>query len=108
MNVLKRSLILILMALLLPWGAFGTTFPDAATPFVSAEVDTDRVMEISVKKRKCRTATLPGSSCGPDVLDEQAFAISPAAPIVRVMFRQDDLWHTQFGHSPPKGPPRFS
>ncbi|MEI4261654.1 hypothetical protein [Roseovarius sp. D0-M9] len=108
MNVLQRSLTLILMALLLPWGAFGASFPAVEVLSVSAENIIDRVEVSASEKRKCRTASLPGSPCGPDMNDGAVIAIFAASPVGDIFFRDGDWPRARQGPAPSTGPPRFS
>lgn len=85
MSMIRSIAILILVLAVLPWGAFSAVFVPRAnvmvqpeTNFVSVEPDQAQFLMaqddgrglaiIAPQQKRCRTATLIGASCGPDVL----------------------------------------
>jgi hypothetical protein len=83
MRVLHSVAILLLVLVMLPWGAYsGARVPASTAQKVSLEAFEDEVGDLIVevaeardertalavqKAKECRTASLPGSPCGPDV-----------------------------------------
>ncbi|SFR15140.1 hypothetical protein [Poseidonocella sedimentorum] len=108
MRLLRYGLVVLLAVLLLPWGAYmtevaaphATESATAATPAAQATLQT--------AKRKCRTATLPGAPCGPDIA-ESARLIPPSPPEMTALRATCDPWPGRsLQHEPPPAPPRLA
>ncbi len=116
--LLARSLIsVLLIGLMLPWGAYagGALVTSTAQPLAVESqveiaetlVDKNNQTVVFSKKRKCRTASLPGSPCAPDRAlpsDLQDIFDQPSS----TMFKTAPNWRIR-GRSivPPRAPPRF-
>ncbi|WP_263952937.1 MULTISPECIES: hypothetical protein [Halocynthiibacter] len=108
MSVLRSCLFAVLAVLLLPWGAYGATYPSAPHAAVSEYADPIQPTAFVSAKKKCRIATLPGSPCGPDIMvREISMTFSTPEPVYGAHFR--DVWRgASLAHAPPRDPPRFS
>lgn len=107
MRFLRHSLTLLVMVMMFPWGAYMAAPPaQAAVVAVQAQQDLPTVTKIPQHKR-CRTATLPGSPCGPAALlpDDLTLCNRPDADRPR-----PEAALTASGHLPavPRSPPRSS
>lgn len=108
MDILRRSLILLMLSALLPWGAYSASFTAADLSDLAAAPVADAGELVASVKRKCRTATLPGSPCGPD-LAEQPCTTAIYAPAIACAVHRRDVWSAaEQAQSPPTGPPRLS
>ncbi|WP_139204523.1 hypothetical protein [Pacificibacter marinus] len=117
---INRYLISLLMSvLMMPWGAYAGHIQARTIPLdlyatmqiegdiVSAVVQNKTPIEVTIKK-KCRTATLPGSPCAPDralVTDTLTVVVKVPAPTAH---RSIVNWSMQErSTAPPKQPPRL-
>jgi hypothetical protein len=117
MTTFRSLLAILLMVLLLPWGAYasasaqgiGDAFlvaqPVLSTSTAMQKADPIRVAE-ATPPRHCRRASLPGSSCGSDLLAAPATALPPLGDGATT-FAAPRGWQAK-GHapSPPRDPPR--
>lgn len=108
MSVLRRGLIVILAVLLLPWGAFGATVTLSRTSNLSDAFVSDHADAIVSANRKCRTATMPVSPCGPDIADQLIVVTSAATNVAEGLFFKEAWRGVSQVHAPPTAPPRFS
>lgn len=129
MSRLRSALCILLMLTILPWGAHSgglaaylsaarahvhaaqaVTAPQATAQTTAQRTSQPtpvRLMVSAVSGHKtCRTATLPGSSCGPDGLIT-ADPVPPRVDLTATRAALYDDWHG-VGHSPvpPRDPPR--
>ncbi|SEK20768.1 hypothetical protein SAMN04488032_101288 [Pacificibacter marinus] len=104
---------------MMPWGAYAGHIQARTIPLdlyatmqiegdiVSAVVQNKTPIEVTIKK-KCRTATLPGSPCAPDralVTDTLTVVVKVPAPTAH---RSIVNWSMQErSTAPPKQPPRL-
>lgn len=109
--ILLRTLLLSLLILtVMPWGAYvakrGAPLPDAVSAVSAARADAPAGIEAG--SRKCRTATLPGSPCGPDMAPHSGSA-SMVLPLAQRGGRgaKDPLVPTERQDAPPERPPRL-
>jgi hypothetical protein len=116
---IDRSFISFLMiVLMLPWGAYAGhaqsrltpqniyTIEQANTAPIRAAIQIQTPFKVSLKK-KCRTATLPGSPCAPDraLLYATTTAFADPDPVVSISIEN---WHTSGQNTPPpRYPPRI-
>jgi hypothetical protein len=103
MIVLRTLTLALLVALLLPWGAYSATMPGTQHVEASAESASDHAKSA---KRKCRTGLLPGAPCGPDVVEATGKAAEPAPLLGRIRFTSVRRLSTTRAIRPPTGPPR--
>ncbi|RUS60028.1 hypothetical protein EGN72_12150 [Pseudorhodobacter sp. E13] len=109
---LRAALSVLLMVLILPWGAYGAghagsdlrTAQGAQT--VAATISDAKGAEIKARSA-CRIAVLPGSPCNPDPVLPPGLAPLTRSASASVAVPLSD-WHSQ-GRSlaPPRAPPRL-
>lgn len=126
MSRLRSALCILLMLTILPWGAHSGGLaaylsaardhvhaaqaispPQSTGQWTTGTAPPVRLMVSAVSGHKtCRTATLPGSSCGPDGLIT-ADPVPPRMDRTATRAALYDDWHG-VGHSPvpPRDPPR--
>ncbi|MBJ3764002.1 hypothetical protein ILP92_14720 [Maribius pontilimi] len=111
MTVIRTLLMLCLVALILPWGAYAraaqtgpsVSVPEVATPLMRALGPRDQATDAA---RACRGKAIIGSPCGPDLALMPA-AVAPRAPALRSAHRVDTgmAQHPRIAHpvwDPPK------
>jgi hypothetical protein len=105
MNLLRTLTLALLVALLLPWGAYPSAMPSGQQPEVVAEIPADGAIEA---KRKCRTGLLPGSSCAPDAVSGTRATPAHASAAGRIRFPPERASPATRTLNPPTGPPRLA
>jgi hypothetical protein len=108
MFALRHSLILLLMVLLLPWGAFVAAAQSTGLTGVSVEDGADPVETVAPLKGKCRTGVLPGSSCGSVYMDGSLVTVPVLTSVAGISLRKEGVQLAGYGPAPPTGPPRLS
>lgn len=104
MTVLRTLTLAFLAALLLPWGAYSATLPPTSQHAeASAEIASDHALSA---KRKCRTGLLPGTPCGPDLVEATGGLAGPVPPLEQVGFETVGRVSVTRAIRPPTGPPR--
>ena len=106
MRILHRCLGVLLVVMLLPWGAWLAAAPLAPATTEAHDTAQAQVSAPALRKR-CRTATLPGTHCAlPAILPENGAAARPATA---TSLHPAPSWAVT-GHLPqvPRSPPRPS
>ena len=109
--VLRSLLLAVMVFVAMPWGAFSAVYPALAAPshVVSGDASSLVAKPASVERprKRCRTATLPGSPCAQDVrLDDGIALTAPVGEVVRPL-SHDTMLRSGGDKPPPQGPPRL-
>ena len=121
MSVLRLIAILVLVLAVMPWGAFygaqaspyltqrdpGQVIADPSVARVTVSTDGQRgAAALSPKPKRCRTAILVGSPCGPDIVLPRSVISLQLTSACNAMVPDAGAWLT--GATPPGSldPPR--
>jgi len=107
MLIVRCCLLLLMLTALLPWGAYSARFVSGDPAVLTLET-ADEAERVSPATRKCRTANLPGSPCGPDLVEPSGIAASHAPAIIRTVYGRGAWSAVERVQRPPTGPPRLS
>lgn len=119
MRRFKPFLCSLLMLIMLPWGAYAGGLSDFLTAardmvhaaeqakFAPGAQQAAVTQSITVIHKKCRTAHMPGSACGPDIAMSGDTGLWPAdrrpdLPALRTAWQA-----TEHDAAPPRDPPRI-
>ena len=120
MRALKALVTFLLLVGILPWGAYATALSSSARDHYAqapgpelaggpAETGADQAASGKSKAftpRRCRTATLPGMRCGPDLAVLSIQARPQCEVSDSVAFADGEATLPDFSQAPPRSPPR--
>lgn len=98
----------------MPWGAFSAVYPALGKPsHVFAEFAEDAAhlsaepVSIERPRKRCRTATLPGSPCAQDVRLQDGLSLNAPVRDAGQPVPRDTVLRSGMDKPPPQGPPRL-
>lgn len=106
--MMHRSLIVLLVMLLLPWGALGASVPVVDTGDVSVESPATIGHVAEPAKRQCTTGIVSAASCSLYIAKGAVFVTRMVPPAAADFPTAADWWVAGDSPAPPTGPPRFS
>ncbi|UOA28575.1 hypothetical protein DSM107133_03324 [Pseudosulfitobacter sp. DSM 107133] len=109
--VLRSILLAVMIFVAMPWGAFSAVYPVLGNPAHALAEDASQLSAVPASverpRKRCRTATLPGSPCGLDVrLHDSVVLVEPAGDTALPVPR-DMVLRSGVDKPPPQGPPRL-
>ncbi|WP_156025970.1 hypothetical protein [Sulfitobacter sp. 20_GPM-1509m] len=111
MTVLRALLLALMVLVVMPWGAFSAVYPALAQPAHASASDASQVSAVPASverpRKRCRTATLPGSPCAQDIRLHDSVTLNAPARDAEVPVPQDRVLRSSVPKPPPQGPPRL-
>ena len=111
MKVLRSFFLALMVFVAMPWGAFSAVYPVLAQPAHTAASDASQVAAVPASverpRKRCRTATLPGSPCAQDMRLHDAVTLDAPARDADMPVPQDRVLRSSVTKPPPQGPPRL-
>lgn len=109
--VLRSILLAVMIFVAMPWGAYSAVYPAIGSPLHTLAEDASQLSGVPATaerpRKRCRTATLPGSPCALDVrLHDTLRLIAPVCDAVQPVPR-DMVLRSGVDKPPPQGPPRL-
>ena len=109
--VLRSILLAVMIFVAMPWGAYSAVYPALGSPSHAMAGDASQLSAIPATverpRKRCRTATLPGSPCALDVrLHDALRLIAPVCDAGQPVPR-DMVLRSGVDKPPPQGPPRL-